>query len=174
MAYLRKKIKIELSEGSIDNAIKQLEEFQERIQKNNRTFVKKLASIGKYKIEEVVQDIDPEHSDKSFTVNMTPLDNDNSITITLNGEDVMFIEFSSGFTYGINDYPLPSGEPYGVGTYPGQTHAYDADGWTYWDKNSYTKKHSYGTPAYMPMYKAEEEIARKIIEIAEETFGSGS
>ena len=65
---------------------------------------------------------------------------------------LMAVEFGAGIA-GIDglsnpDYPQL---PYGTGTWPGQTHAFDHSGWFYpADDGSW--KHTYGTPAAMPMH----------------------
>ena len=59
---------------------------------------------------------------------------------------------------------------YGVGTFPGQTHAFQEEGW--WFKDEETDKwiHSYGVQATMPMYNASIEMRQKVTEIAKEVF----
>jgi hypothetical protein len=93
-------------------------------------------------------------------------------SVRLSGDKVLFIEFSAGITYGSNNYPLPSGSEYGVGTYPGQTHAFSPYGWWYTDERSGETRHSYGNRAYMPMYHAEQAVIIAVRKIAKEVFSS--
>ena len=66
----------------------------------------------------------------------------------------MFIEFGSGIYYNAgNEHPLAKQFGYGVGTYPGQTHAYE-DFWFYTDKDGTHSHFSHGTEATMPMYNS--------------------
>lgn len=66
---------------------------------------------------------------------------------------LMAVEFGAGIAYnwfgGNPDY-ISLGM--GVGTWPGQTHAYDFDGWMYMGKDG-KLHHTYGTRAAMPMHK---------------------
>lgn len=97
-----------------------------------------------------------------------------TIYVKYSGEDAMFIEFSSGITYGTTTFrSLPDGNPYGVGfgvgTYPGQTRAFDDSGWFY-EKDGIIYR-SWGNKAYMPLYHASDALITKIITVANRVFG---
>ena len=84
---------------------------------------------------------------------------------------LLAIEFGAGIHFNPEPNPLISSEfPYGVGTFPGQTHAYQ-DTWFYWDENSQEWKPTHGVKATMPMYSADMEIIQNIVEYAKEVFG---
>lgn len=57
----------------------------------------------------------------------------------------------------------------GQGTFPGQTHAFDKEGW-YWVEEDGTWKYSKGITAKMPMYKASLRIQDIAIKKAREVF----
>lgn len=57
----------------------------------------------------------------------------------------------------------------GQGTFPGQTHAFDKEGW-YWQEEDGTWKYSKGITAKMPMYKASLKIQEIVISKAREVF----
>lgn len=83
---------------------------------------------------------------------------------------LLAIEFGAGVHFNPTPNPLISSEfPYGVGTFPGQTHAYQ-DMWYYWDENKQKWMPTHGVKATMPMYKASEEIKNNILKIAKEVF----
>ena len=83
---------------------------------------------------------------------------------------LLAIEFGAGVHFNPTPNPLISSEfPYGVGTYPGQTHAYE-DMWFYWDENTQEWKPTHGVKATMPMYSADMEIIQNIVKIAKEVF----
>ena len=92
------------------------------------------------------------------------------VTVRLSGTDVLFVEFSAGISYGTDSYPLPSGDKYGMGTYPGKGNWDNPNGWWYKDESG-KLHHSFGNRAYMPMYHAEEAIIISVREIAKEVFG---
>ena len=84
---------------------------------------------------------------------------------------LLSIEFGAGVHYNPTTNPLISSEfPYGVGTYPGQTHAYE-DMWWYWDENTQEWKPTHGVKATMPMYSADMEIIKNVVKVAKEVFG---
>lgn len=57
----------------------------------------------------------------------------------------------------------------GPGTYPGQKHAFDPEGWYYKDSSG-TKVHSFGNPPAAPMYGAIKDIELELETIAREVF----
>lgn len=84
---------------------------------------------------------------------------------------LLAIEFGAGIHYNPTPNPLISSEfPYGVGTYPGQTHAYE-DMWFYWDEKTQEWKPTHGVKATMPMYSADMEIIQNVVKVAKEVFG---
>ena len=84
---------------------------------------------------------------------------------------LLAIEFGAGVHFNPTPNPLISSEfPYGVGTFPGQTHAYQ-DTWFYWDENTQEWKPTHGVKATMPMYSADIEIMHNVVKVAKEVFG---
>ena len=84
---------------------------------------------------------------------------------------ILFAEFGSGWLSEVlfDDVPLSE---VGQGTFPGQTHAFDAGGWSYKGLNG-EWYHSKGFKPSHPMYKAELELYDQIVSIAREVFNSG-
>ena len=81
------------------------------------------------------------------------------------------IEFGAGAHYNPTPNPIISSEfPYGVGTFPGQTHAYQ-DMWWYWDESTQEWKPTHGVKATMPMYSADMDIIKNVTKVAKEVFG---
>ena len=84
---------------------------------------------------------------------------------------LLAIEFGAGVHFNPTPNPLIGSEfPYGVGTFPGQTHAYE-DMWFYWDENTQEWKPTHGVKATMPMYNADIEIIQNVVKYAKEVFG---
>lgn len=84
---------------------------------------------------------------------------------------LLAIEFGSGVHFNPTPNPIISSEfPYGVGTFPGQVHAYQ-DLWFYWDENTQEWKPTHGVKATMPMYNADMEIIKNVVKFAKEVFG---
>ena len=83
---------------------------------------------------------------------------------------LLAIEFGAGAHFNPTPNPLISSEfPYGVGTFPGQTHAYQ-DMWWYWDENTQEWKPTHGVKATIPMYSADMEIIQNVVKYAKEVF----
>ena len=83
---------------------------------------------------------------------------------------LLAIEFGAGIHFNPTPNPLISSEfPYGVGTFPGQVHAYQ-DLWFYWDENTQEWKPTHGVKATMPMYNADMEIVQNVVKFAKEVF----
>lgn len=157
---------------SIQAAIDELKQYQRDLQRKQQIFIDRLAKEGLQVVQSTMESIPDEEKGSYYTEILNNSQGDIiGAAIRLSGDKVLFLEFSAGVTYGTSSYPLPSGSKYGVGTYPGQAHAYDKNGWWYVDERG-EKHHSYGNRAYMPMYHAEQAIIIQIRAIAKEVFGS--
>ena len=82
---------------------------------------------------------------------------------------LLAIEFGAGIHY--NPTPNPNADKFGlgVGTYPGQIHAFE-DLWFYWDEDAQEWKPTHGVKATMPMYSADMEIIQNVVKLAKEVF----
>ena len=83
---------------------------------------------------------------------------------------LLAIEFGAGVHF--NPTPNPNADKFGlgVGTFPGQVHAFQSEGWMYWDEKAQEWRHTYGVKATMPLYNADIEIIQNVIRIAKEVF----
>jgi hypothetical protein len=86
---------------------------------------------------------------------------------------LLAVEFGAGIHFNQNE-KNPKAEEFGlgVGTFPGQVHAFDPGGWYYWDDENQKWQHSYGVKATMPMYSASQAIIETIRETARTVFGN--
>lgn len=172
---MAKKIRISLSEKSIQNAIKEIEAYKREFQRKNQIFIDRLSKIGLDVVQATMESIPAEEKGSYYTEIVNNSHGDIiGAAIKLTGDKILFLEFSAGIAYGTDSYPLPSGDKYGMGTYPSKKEKSDWDnpsGWWYVDENG-QKHHSYGNRAYMPMYHAEEAIVLAVRQVAREVFGS--
>ena len=84
---------------------------------------------------------------------------------------LLAIEFGAGIHFNPTPNPLIGSEfPYGVGTFPGQVHAFQSEGWMYWDEKVQKWRHTYGVKATMPLYNADMEIIQNVVKYAKEVF----
>lgn len=157
--------------GSIDKAIQEIRHYQNNLQRKVQIFVDRLAREGLQVVQSTMESIPDEEKGSYYTEIVNTTNGDIiGAAVRLTGDQVLFIEFSAGIRYGTSNYPLPSGDKYGMGTYPGKGHWNDPNGWWYIDERG-EKHHSYGNRAYMPMYHAEQAIIKQVRRIAKEVFG---
>lgn len=166
-------IEINLSQQSVNNAINELKDYLARLNDKNEMFVRKLAELGIPIIDERMGQSQGDASDPYDTKITVRSDGDRAeAVLTVSGTEILFIEFGSGIYYNENSATAHASEfGYGVGTYPGQTHAFDEDGWWYRDDIG-VLHHSYGQQATAPVLSASHEIISNIRKIAREVYGS--
>lgn len=90
--------------------------------------------------------------------------------IQMTGKDALFVEFGAGIYFNPSDPQHASKYDMGVGTYPGQTHAFD-NVWWYYGPNG-ESVYTHGTEGTYPMYHASENIQNNAIKKALQIFRS--
>lgn len=159
-----KVIRIELTNKSINNAIKQLHEYKNWITQKEAELRLRLAQVGA-----TVASIRFARAIYNGTNDVTVrVDNTGSVAVIYaEGDAVAFIEFGSGAKYGYG-HPTAGEHGMGPGTYPnGKGHWDDEDGWWYGHN-----QHSYGNPPAMAMYAAHQTMVEQLAEIAREVFAT--
>lgn len=172
------KIKMRLCVEDVDRAIKELKAYEGRLVTRCNVLCGKLADMGltvaRAKIGEaplgkyVHLNVKYEHKKASckailFATGETLNTPSGSINTLL------MIEFGSGIHFNHEQNPKASEFGMGVGTYPGQTHAFQEEGWYYMDEAG-EWHHTYGVKATMPMYNADMEMLMNIHRVAKEIF----
>lgn len=177
----KKTIPISLSVKSIDDAIRQLKDYQNSLQGKCDRLVEELSKLGQ---EVAVQHISESPIGKTVTVrvNKTPEQMGCKAVLIATGQTItsenrepfytlLAIEFGAGIFYNKgNANPKAPELGFGVGTYPGQMHAFD-DGWYYWNDKTQKWQYTHGIEATMPMYNASQEIIKQYVSIARRVFG---
>lgn len=181
---MSKRIVATLSASSMQAAMQQLQDYKKNLQHKCEIFVQRLANKGIIVAE---QNLGAYGNFITFNVEVNPHQNGatailiatntgiiKSQWITKEGvkeadvSPLLMAEFGSG----LRANNARAGEfGMGTGTFPGQTHAEDPDGWWYMDLSG-EWHHSYGVSPTMPMWRAAMEIHDQIIETAREVFGS--
>lgn len=155
-------IKVELTNESIGKAVKEIKKYQKWVTKKEAELRSRLAMRGA-----TVASIQFARAIYTGSNDVTVrVDNTGSVAVIYaEGEAVAFIEFGAGATYGYG-HPQAGELGVGPGTYPdGKGHWDDPKGW--WFGSS---QHTYGNPPAMAMYRAVQEIAENVTEIAREVF----
>ena len=178
----KKVFEAKLSEDSIKNLRQELIRYKDIELKNKcQMLVKRLSEIGleiaKAKISE-----SPMGAYASVRVETNDLKNGSNALLIATGaiketegrepfNILLAIEFGSGIFYNKNGNPNAGEFGLGPGTFPGQIHALEGDGWYYWNESLQQWKHTYGIKATMPMYEAGKKILESVNTIALEVFG---
>lgn len=162
---MTKTIQVELTNKSINSAIKELRNYKIWVETKERELRFRLAQLGA-----TVASIQFSRAiyNGSNDVTVRVDDTGSVAVIYAEGESVAFIEFGSGAKYG---YGHPQAGEFGVG--PG-TYSDGPDGKGKWDNpNGWWYghgQHSYGNPPAMAMYGAVQAITEQITKIAREVF----
>lgn len=178
----KKKFKANLSVDGIETLKRQLLDYKQSLNDKCKLLVQRLAEEG---IIVAQQNVGNFGKYITFTTSITSTQtgcsgimiatNTGIITsqwLTQEGEKsadvspLLMVEFGSGLR-AENPKNIPG---VGTGTFPGQTHATDPNGWWYMDLDG-EWHHSYGITPKMPMYKASIEMHKKINKVAREVFG---
>ena len=172
------KVKMGLSQKSIQEAIKQIELYKSDINKKCEEYVDRLAKIGE-RVEIQAINESPIGNQITLSIDREPSEMGCKAVLIATGKvhevkdrdtfyTVLAVEFGAGIHYNPEPNPKANDMGYGVGTYPGQIHAFE-DGWYYLgedDKWHYSR----GIKATMPIYKASIEIISQYEKIFKEVF----
>ena len=175
MSVGERKITIELSEQSIDRAIKELADYKQEFLKKVDLFREKvaerLADEAKKDFTGAVVD-DLVRGGQRYAQVDVSVDNWGNITVVVaSGEDAVWVEFGAGVYH--NGSPGSSPHPHGAEL--GMTIGSFGKGngrretWGFYEDGEL--KLTRGTPARMPMARAVTTVCNEISQIAKEVFG---
>ena len=164
---------------SIQNAIKQIEQYRDDLPRKCQEICRRLSEIGEQTALVAIGE-SPQGKTVTLRVDINPSKIGCQAMLIGTGKTVtdekgrtfnlLFgIEFGAGITLNPSENPLASDFGMGVGTFPDQVHAFDRGGWMYLDKDG-NWKHSYGVKATMPFYKAMLEIRKNVDKVVKEVF----
>ena len=156
--------------GSLSDAIKQLKAYREDINNKLDELIRVLANDGVVVAKAWLGATQGDSSRAAVGLEIDSSGNIHTAMISLSGADALFIEFGAGIYYNGSDPPHAAEFGYGVGTYPGQTHAFDR-GWWYTDESGHSN-YSHGTEGTAPIYHAAENIRNTAIKKAISIFRS--
>jgi len=179
-----KRIYVSLSNKSIENAIKELEKYRDDLKKKLEIFVVKLIQAGIATAEINEGEYKGMITFRPANESVFPLsDGVEGILIATDGvklikewkyqggikqaevSPLLMAEFGSGWLSKVLD-PV---EGVGQGTFPGEKHAFDVDGW-WWTTPDGENHHSYGEAPTYPVHSALFAMMFQIESIAREVF----
>lgn len=179
------RINIKLADkNSLDDAIKYLEKYRDDLLVKTKVFIDRLLDIGidtaefnsgEYK-GYILFSKDFKENEEGITGVLMATDRQkitrwwykNGELVSADISPMLMAEFGSGWFASV----LDNVEGVGQGTFPGQTHAFDEDGWDWVDENG-APHHSYGETPTFPMHSASIAMLYEINRIAQEVFGHG-
>ncbi len=166
------------SSKGIQDIINQLERYKMDLRNKTELLCRRLAETGQ---TVALQSISESPLGKTITlrVEMEPRTDGSKAILVSAGQTksnyhgtintLLLVEFGAGIRLNANENPKAGEFGMGVGTYPGQIHAFDPDGWYYWGEDE-KWHHTYGTKATMPMYNASVAIRTQVAAIVKEVF----
>lgn len=178
----RHTINISLSGKSVNEAIRQLQQYKNWLIKKTSLLVKELAEVGIPVIDENMAKASYTYDEKSVrsgsdTSHRTYVEMSGSQSGTatakliVEGKELLFIEFGAGVYYNgdAGNSPHPKGVVNGmiIGSY-GEGHGVQKV-WGYYDDDGNLVL-THGVEAQMPVYKADMEIIQKYVEVARRVF----
>lgn len=173
---MSKKITFTLDESSIDNAIRELQEYKRELTRKTELLRQRIGMVIAWSASQgfsssIVDDVvggEKRYANVDVTVN----EEGNATVVIASGNDAVFVEFGAGvFNNGsVGTSPHPKGAELGftIGSYGKGNGRKDV--WGYYGEGGLTLTH--GTPASMPMYHGVREACDQIAEIAGEVFRS--
>ncbi|MFV0552928.1 MAG: hypothetical protein ACK5L6_13560 [Anaerorhabdus sp.] len=173
----KKIITIELSEDSINKAIKELEQYKKDIiRKTNilrQRVAEHIANTAQSGFNGAIVDDLLKGGAKTAQVDVKVDEQDNVSIIIANGEDAIWVEFGAGVYHNgqAGSSPHPKGNELGftIGGYGKGMGKRDT--WVYYEDGDKSRKiYTHGTPATMPMYNAVKQVVDHITAIAREVF----
>lgn len=177
----KRRFKTNLSVRGINNLKAELLNYKNNIlQSKLNLFTRRLAEVG-LNVANVKISESPLGKYVSVKIETKSLNGESTSFLVASGQTIhsegyepfnilLGVEFGAGIHYNPNPNPNADKLGFGVGTFPGQIHAFE-DGWYYWDAKTETWKYSHGVKATMPMYNAYIEIVQQVKTIARDVFG---
>lgn len=164
---MSRRIKVRLTPESIDNALKELGNFQRWLREKTALFLEELGREG----VEIAQArfLSAQYDgERDVTVHWEKR-GEHRIALVAVGASVLFIEFGTGITYAGAGHPWGASTGMVPGSWSegpeGKGHWKDPKGWYY----AHGMK-SLGNPAGMAMYETGKELEQKFEEIARRVY----
>ncbi len=182
---MSKRITVQLNEESVQNAIDEIKQYKESLIWKCTVLVSELQKIGIQTATEHVGKYGTLITFEKTAVEQTA----NGARCAISASDAMKIisswqtkegvktaevspllmaEFGSG-QHALDDPKVPG---VGQGTFPGQKHAFDPQGWKWQDLQGRWHRSKGQVPTF-PMHQASIEMQNKIVEVARRVFADG-
>jgi len=163
---MSKTIKLGFDSASVAKALRELQEYQDWLRDKANDLIAEL--IGRGLDDVSVSFMTAEYKGPRDDITYDIEDRGDGVyAIIVNGVTAVIIEFGAGVTRGYG-HPQADEFGFGPGTFPGQTHAMDPNGW-YLPKSK-GGGHTDGNPPSKTMYNEAKKLREQLAEIAREVF----
>lgn len=166
-----------LDTNSIDKAIKEIKEYNAWLDRKALELQERVADVVAREASLLFRQSTSEvligEGNRTGQVEVT-VDHTGDVSIVIaNGEDAIFMEFGAGvYSNGsVGSSPNPLGTSFGftIGSFS-MSHP-EKETWAFYDESG--ELHiTHGTPASMPLYRTLQSVAKDVVSIAKEVFGT--
>lgn len=155
--------KITVSLGNIDDAIRQIEEYEKKVQEKIKEFLTRLLEDGADIAKAKIMELDAiESNELQESLKYTLYKEGNKGIIFTDCSHACFVEFGTGVRGSASPHPtLP---------WSYDSNGHGEDGWYYYDTKQGRIRFTQGMPSRPFMYETARELEQKTVEIAREVF----
>lgn len=155
--------KITVSLGNIDDAIRQIEEYEKKVQEKIKEFLTRLLEDGADIAKAKIMELDAiESNELQESLKYTLYKEGNKGIIFTDCSHACFVEFGTGVRGSASPHPtLP---------WAYDSNGHGEDGWYYYDTKQGRIRFTQGMPSRPFMYETARELEQKAVEIAREVF----
>ena len=155
--------KIKVSLGNIDDAIRQIEEYEKKLQQNIEKFLNKLLEDGVQIAQATIMELDAVESVDLFkSMDKFLYVEENRGIIFTDSLHACYVEFGTGVEGSNSKHPTM---PWAY-----DTNGHGKDGWYYFDEKQGRVRYTQGMPSRPFMYTTAKELERRLVEVAREVF----
>lgn len=158
--------KIKVSLGNIDEGIRQIEEYEKKVEQKIKDFLTKLldegVEIAKAKLVNIPPKAAVETGDLLASMKRDVIIEGNKGVIFADNAHAVFVEFGTGIE--------GKGTPHPTMPWAYDTNGHGKDGWWYTDPKLGFGRFTQGMPSRPFMYETARDLERKVGEIAREVF----
>ena len=165
---------------SIQNAIKQIEQYRDDLPRKCQEICRRLSEEGVRVADAAINSV-PIGKTITLTTDINPSKMGCQAIMKMTGRETrtedgrifytaLAIEFSAGVRYANTASPKAKDFGMGTGTFPNAKHSWQMEGWYYLGDDG-NWHHSFGVQASHPHYSAGMEMRQKIDSIVKEVFG---
>ena len=155
--------KIVVSLGNVEEAIRQLEEYEKKVEQNIKDFLKKLLEDGVEIAKATIVELDAVESTELYnSMKYTLYKEGNKGIIFTDSIHACYVEFGTGV--------MGAATPHPTNPWDYDSNGHGVDGWYYFDEKQGRIRYTQGMPSRPFMYSTAKELERRAVKTAREVF----